>query len=67
MNVSIRWLEDFLRRGLDPRDVAHRLAMLGAPVDAVEPLYQELAPFVVAQVLEVGPHPDPRADRKSVV
>jgi len=63
MNVSIRWLEDFLRRGLDLRDVAHRLAMLGAPVDAVEPLHQELAPFVVAQVLEVGPHPDPKATK----
>jgi phenylalanyl-tRNA synthetase beta chain len=63
MNVSIRWLEDFLRRGLDPRDVAHRLAMLGAPVDAIEPLHQELAPFVVAQVLEVGPHPDPKATK----
>ena len=37
--------------------------MLGAPVDAVEPLHQELAPFVVAQVLEVGPHPDPKATK----
>jgi phenylalanyl-tRNA synthetase beta chain len=63
MNVSLRWLEDFLRRELDPRDVTHRLAMLGAPVDAAEPLYQELAPFVVAQVLEVGPHPDPKATK----
>jgi phenylalanyl-tRNA synthetase beta chain len=63
MNVSVRWLEDFLRRDLDPRDVSHRLAMLGAPVDAVEPLHHELAPFVVAQVLEVGPHPDPKATK----
>jgi phenylalanyl-tRNA synthetase beta chain len=63
MNVSLRWLEDFLRRELDARDVAHRLAMLGAPVDAVEPLYQDLAPFVVAEVLEVGPHPDPKATK----
>jgi phenylalanyl-tRNA synthetase beta chain len=63
MNVSLRWLEDLLRRELDPRDVSHRLAMLGAPVDAVEPLHQELAPFVVAQVLEVGPHPDPKATK----
>ena len=66
MNVSLRWLEDFLRRELDARDVSHRLAMLGAPVDALEPLYQELAPFVVAQVLEVGPHPDPKATKVRV-
>src|SRR5439155_495322 len=37
--------------------------MLGAPVDALEPLHQELTPFVVAQVLEVGPHPDPKATK----
>jgi phenylalanyl-tRNA synthetase beta chain len=63
MNVSLRWLEDFLRREVDAHDVTHRLAMLGAPVDAVEPLYQDLAPFVVAEVLEVGPHPDPKATK----
>jgi phenylalanyl-tRNA synthetase beta chain len=63
VNVSIRWLEEFLRRPLDPADVTHRLAMLGAPVDAVEPLHAELAPFVVARVLEVGPHPDPKATK----
>jgi phenylalanyl-tRNA synthetase beta chain len=63
MNVSLRWLQDFLRRDLAAGDVADRLAMLGAPVDAVEPLHQELAPFVVARVLEVGPHPDPKATK----
>ena len=30
MNVSRRWLEEFLRRPLDAQDVASRLAMLGA-------------------------------------
>jgi phenylalanyl-tRNA synthetase beta chain len=63
VNVSLRWLEAFLRRGLDARDVADRLAMLGAPVDAAEALHQELAPFVVARVLEVAPHPDPTATK----
>ena len=63
MNLSLRWLQDFLRRELDPADVMNRLAMLGAPVDAVERLREELAPFVVARVLEVGPHPDPKATK----
>ncbi|HUR96345.1 MAG TPA: phenylalanine--tRNA ligase subunit beta, partial [Gemmatimonadales bacterium] len=63
MNVSVRWLRDFLRRELDPADVTARLAMLGAPVDAVEPLHLDLAPFVIARVLEVGPHPDPKATK----
>ena len=31
MNVSRQWIEAFLRRPLDSRDMANRLAMLGAP------------------------------------
>jgi phenylalanyl-tRNA synthetase beta chain len=63
VNLSLRWLSEFLRRDLDAADVTARLAMLGAPVDAVEPVHADLAPFVVARVLEVGPHPDPKATK----
>lgn len=61
MNVSVRWLEEFLRRPLDASDVAERLTMLGAPVDAIEPLHTDLGEIVVALVEEVRPHPN--ADR----
>jgi phenylalanyl-tRNA synthetase beta chain len=61
MNVSRRWLEDFLRRPLDTKDVVGRLAMLGAPVDAVEPLHAGLGDIRVALVESVTPHPN--ADR----
>ncbi|HET7603084.1 MAG TPA: phenylalanine--tRNA ligase subunit beta [Gemmatimonadales bacterium] len=61
MNISRRWLEDFLRRPLEAQDVAERLAMLGAPVDAIEPVHAGLSEIVVALVEAVGPHPD--ADR----
>ena len=64
MNVSRRWLEAFLRRPLDARDVANRLAMLGAPVDAIESLHADLAAIRVALVDEVRPHPN--ADRLRV-
>lgn len=58
MNASRRWLEAFLRRPLDARDVAARLGMLGAPVDAIERVGADLSPFVVALVTAVSPHPD---------
>ena len=64
MNVSRRWLEAFLRRPLDARDVAEKLALLGAPADAIVPLHQDLASIVVALVEEVRPHPN--ADRLRV-
>lgn len=64
MNISRRWLEEFLRRPLEARDVASRLAMLGAPVDAIEPLGGGLGDIRVALVETVRPHPN--ADRLRV-
>ena len=58
MKVSRQWLEAFLRRPLESDDVASRLAMLGAPVDAIETVGADLRAFVVAQVREVRPHPN---------
>ncbi|HWB39681.1 MAG TPA: hypothetical protein VG500_00395, partial [Gemmatimonadales bacterium] len=64
MNISLRWLEAFLRRPLDASDVAHRLTMLGGPVDAVEPLHADLGELVIGLVEEVRQHPN--ADRLRV-
>jgi len=61
MKASRRWLEAFLRRPLDTREVVERLAMLGAPVDAVTPLHAELKAVVIGLVEQVRPHPN--ADR----
>src|SRR6478735_6349405 len=61
MKLSRRWLEAFLRRPLEARDIAARLAMLGAPADAIEPLHRELEAVVIGLVEDVRPHPN--ADR----
>lgn len=61
MNISRRWLEGFLRRSLEAKDVASRLVMLGAGVDAIEPLNGGLEQVVVGLVEGVKPHPN--ADR----
>lgn len=61
MNVSRLWLEGFLRRKLDSNDLAARLAMLGVPVDAIEPLHPGLDAVVVGLVESARPHPN--ADR----
>jgi phenylalanyl-tRNA synthetase beta chain len=59
MDVSYRWL-----KALAPsiqgtvREVADRLAMLGAPVDEVVDLGAGLADVVIARVDQVRPHPD---------
>ena len=61
MKVSRRWLEAFLGRSLDSRELVERLAMLGAPVDGIEPIHGDLKDIVVALVEDVKPHPN--ADR----
>ena len=61
MKLSRKWLEAFLRRPLEARDIASRLAMLGAPADSIEPLHRELEAVVIGLVEEVRPHPN--ADR----
>jgi phenylalanyl-tRNA synthetase beta chain len=78
VNVSRRWLEEFLRHPLEIRDLTERLTMLGAPVDAVEPLHADLGDVLVALVEDVRPHPNAdrlrlcvvnegRAERRNVV
>lgn len=66
MNASRRWLEAFLRTPLESKDVARRLGMLGAAVDAIEPLHASLAPFKVGLVLEVRPHSNPKVTKVRV-
>src|SRR5438093_1849797 len=64
MIVSRRWLEALLDRSLDAPEVADRLTLHAAAVDAVVPLHQDLGDILIARVLEVKKHPD--ADRLSL-
>src|SRR4029077_21059876 len=61
---SLRWLSELLGTPLAPTDVRDRLAMLGAPVDAMESRGAGLEGVVVGLVLEAKKHPN--ADRLSL-
>jgi len=58
MNISYNWLRDFVDCDLAPARLAELITSRAATVDAVEPLRQDLRPFVVARVVECAPHPD---------
>jgi phenylalanyl-tRNA synthetase beta chain len=62
--ASLNWLSALLGRPLEPADTARRLTMLGATVDAVEPIHHDLGDVVVGLVEQVEPHPN--ADRLSL-
>ncbi|MBD0321603.1 MAG: hypothetical protein ICV87_14800, partial [Gemmatimonadetes bacterium] len=62
MNVSYRWLKS-LAPGIQgsAEEIAHRLALLGAPVDELTDLGAGIGDVVIARVDEVRQHPN--ADR----
>jgi phenylalanyl-tRNA synthetase beta chain len=65
MNVSYRWLKA-LAPGIQgsAHEIAHRLALLGAPVDEFTDLGAGIGDVVIARVEEVAQHPN--ADRLRV-
>ena len=66
MNASLRWLQAMCP-GLDqedPQALADRMALLGFPVEGMQPLGDPLGDILVARVVEAGRHPN--ADRLSL-
>ena len=64
MNASHEWLRAFVHHSLSPAELRDLLTSRAATVDEVVPLRADLAPFVVARVIEAARHPD--SDRLSV-
>src|SRR2546422_3574163 len=58
MNVSYEWLRAFVPFAETPAQLRDLITSRVATVDEVVPLRQDLAPIVVARVVEEAPHPD---------
>jgi len=61
MRVPLKWLAEYVDLSLDPRELAERLTMAGVEVGAVITSAGEWDSIFVAQVVDVGRHPN--ADR----
>jgi phenylalanyl-tRNA synthetase beta chain len=64
MKFSERWLRTFVSPALDTEALAHELTMAGLEVEDIAPAAAAFTGVVVAEVLDVAPHPD--ADRLRV-
>ena len=64
MKIVESWLHEWVDPGLETRDLAHQLTMLGLEVDEITVEGEGLDKVIVAEVLDVAKHPD--ADRLSV-
>ena len=57
MRIPYRWLREFVDTAATPREVAERLTMAGIETSLVAESASELTGLVVAEVLDVAPHP----------
>jgi len=58
MQVSLRWLKDYVDIDLTPAEVADCLTMTGLEVDAVREVGPSFTHVVVAKILSIRPHPN---------
>ncbi len=58
MDLSIRWLKDYVDLDVKARAYAHAMTMSGSKVEGYETEGSEISNVVVGKVLSVTPHPD---------
>ena len=61
MNVSIKWLKEYVDFDLSPEALADRLLMLGMEIESIKRLGEGLDRVVVGRINTVDKHP--RADK----
>lgn len=66
MLVSLEWLKEYVDiSDLDAEEIAHALTMSGLEVEETEKIGAEFSNIVVAEILEINPHPN--ADKLQLV
>ena len=58
MNASYEWLRAFVPTDRSPGEIARILTERCATVEEIVALREDLAPIVIARVVDVAPHPD---------
>lgn len=58
MKLSEQWLREWVDPQISTEDLVAQLTMAGLEVDSMEPAAAEFSGVVVAEVVDVAPHPD---------
>ncbi|MCL4244923.1 MAG: phenylalanine--tRNA ligase subunit beta, partial [Candidatus Dadabacteria bacterium] len=64
MIISLNWLKEYVDFSVSPEELADRLTMSGLEVESIEYTGKALENVVVAEILDMGKHPD--ADKLSL-
>ncbi len=57
MQISYKWLKDYIAFDWSVDELADRLTMIGTAVEKIEPLYEKFTGVVIARIEKVDPHP----------
>jgi phenylalanyl-tRNA synthetase beta chain len=58
MRLTLSWLKEYVEFNNPPEEIAERLTMSGLEVESIEYLGKGLEDIVVAQILDIRPHPN---------
>src|SRR5210317_1656528 len=58
MKISESWLREWVNPDINTEALVEQLTIAGLEVDGVEPAAGEFTDVVIAEVIEVKPHPD---------
>ncbi len=58
MKVSEQWIREWVNPSLSTQELVDQLTMAGLEIDGIEPVASRFSGVIVAEVLEVAPHPD---------
>ncbi len=58
MNLSMKWLSDFVKLKVEPREFSERMSLSGSKVEGWEIEGEEIQNVVVGKILSIEPHPD---------
>lgn len=58
MKFSEQWLREWVNPSISTDQLCEQLTMAGLEVDAVDPVAPEFEGIIVAEVIDVAPHPD---------
>ncbi len=58
MRFTLSWLKEYIEFDNPPEEIAERLTMSGLEVESIEYLGRGLEDIVVAQILDIRPHPN---------
>ena len=56
MNLSMRWLSDYIKTDMPVKEFCHKMTMTGSKVEAYETEGSEISKVVAAKILSVVPH-----------